>query len=142
MTARNIITIIIFWVTIKTTTAQSAQYFYDQAIKQLDSLEKYKGTNYSQPVANLSYAVRKDSTFIDAYFQLAKLFFRTKNYPLAIRNLDSIILINPENSYALFLRGQIYCSIKKYQTLGCNDLNKSKELGNKEAQEFIDKYCK
>jgi tetratricopeptide (TPR) repeat protein len=59
---------------------------------------------------------------------------------LAIKEYDKVLELNPRNASALYQRG-IAKILSNSLLQGCLDLSAAQELGNKDAEKAIKKYC-
>jgi tetratricopeptide (TPR) repeat protein len=77
----------------------------------------------------------------NVYFLIASAYEKIQDYKGAIPYYDIIISNDTTWDNVFYRRG--LAKIKSgNKTSGCSDLNKAKELGKKEADEAITKYCK
>jgi tetratricopeptide (TPR) repeat protein len=68
-------------------------------------------------------------------------YFDQKKFKLSLDDLDQAIKLNPTSGIAYFYRGACKDNLKDAGG-GCADLKKSAELGYKEAEERVKKYCR
>jgi len=113
---------------------RNAVQFYDQAISKAES-RSYFDEVYSEDYA-LSILYRANS---NGYMGKAKE---------AIKDYSSVIEYNEKfkglidyTQEAYKFRGMAYLNIEKKEE-GCKDLKMAQSLGDKEAKEYIDIYCK
>lgn len=78
---------------------------------------------------------------LNLYFLKANRYIELKQIDSAIEMFDFILLLHPDNSNALCLRGWSKCLLKNFES-GCDDLYKSKNLGNARTLNIIKKYCR
>lgn len=124
---------------VQNNNAQTAEEYYQKALKQLDSLKEYNNQDYSRVIKNLSNATNKDPKFYKAFFLQGQIYEKVRNYAFAIDLYNKTIESNPNYSDAYLARGLI----SLYDTeKACKDLNRAKELGNENAQIYLNKYCK
>ena len=66
--------------------------------------------------------------------------FNLGKYTIAVNYLDSALVYSPRNSDIYFERGKAKINMGKIEE-GCEDFSSAVELGHKEANDFIRKYC-
>lgn len=102
---------------------------------------KMKLKNNSAAKADLNKAIEIDKNFASAYNMRGIVEGNLKDFTRAIEDFDTAIKIEPKNSLFFLSRGgfKYFCTNKKE---GCQDFQIAKELGHKDAQIFLDKFCK
>jgi tetratricopeptide (TPR) repeat protein len=93
--------------------------------------------------ANVDFdkAIEIDINFASAYNMRGLVKGNLKDFNGAIKDFDTAIKIEPNNSLFFLSRGGFkFFSTNKKE--GCRDFQIAKELGHKDAQTFLDKFCK
>ena len=73
--------------------------------------------------------------------RLASAYMKTKNYQKAKEVFTIAINFYPDNAHFYYERGLLNIQVGQKKS-GCVDLNKSVELGSKEAEAVLNKYCR
>lgn len=76
----------------------------------------------------------------DAYYGRGNAKNKIKDYDGAMADYGMAIRINPKSAEAYYNRGLAKIKAKD-KICGCLDLNKSKELGLKQANKEVKKHC-
>ena len=96
---------------------------------------------YDDAFDDFNHAIRLDPKDTVAYFQRGMVNEYRRRYKDAVSDYSMAITLDPRNGVIYFARADTELSLKQ-NTEACNDFNKAKELGNKDADEMIKKYCK
>jgi protein O-mannosyl-transferase len=97
--------------------------------------------NLNDALSAYSRALELNPRLYDAWMEKALLEFTMKDYDLAIRDFSAAIAVNPQSGNAYCDRGINKFNIK--DTKGaCLDWKKAAELGNHEAIQYLQIYCK
>ncbi|WP_415376802.1 tetratricopeptide repeat protein [Patiriisocius sp. Uisw_017] len=118
---------------------------YQGAIEDFEKAIKTKG-------GEMLYMDKVENSFVDTGFEFDVAMEEIRfERGIARYNIDSLNLAfedfnfclekNFERSASLYWRGIIYISYGMNKE-GCTDLNEAQKLGDQDAQEMIDKYCK
>ena len=75
----------------------------------------YQNKNYKKAIILLNKAIEKDEKYIDAYIDRAANKSAINDYNGAINDLRKVLLIDSDNTLALFNIGKLYCNLKKYK---------------------------
>lgn len=112
-----------------------AQAYYIKGLIQM------KLKNNKDAIVNLNKSIDIDSDYAQAYNMRGIVKANLNDFKGAIKDLDISIKIEPTNSSFFIGRGgfKFFCSSK---IEACEDFKKAKEFGHKDAQKFIDKFCK
>lgn len=77
----------------------------------------------------------------EAYSNLGNIKYMKKDFKSAISYYSTAIEINPKNPDYFFNRGISYYQLGKTEN-GCSDIKKASEMGHKQAEQTLKKYCK
>jgi tetratricopeptide (TPR) repeat protein len=106
-----------------------------------NGLEKYEMKDYAGAFSDFSIAIEVNPDMAEAYHSrglvLGKEFHK---YSKAIKDFTKAIKLKPDYAEAYYNRGVTYRILDDVKK-SCNDWNKAKELGFKEAEILIEKYC-
>lgn len=104
------------------------------------ALSKSKIKDYSGAIKDFNKSIEIDTNFASAYNGRGLVKASLKDITGAINDFDKAIQIEPKNELFYVSRGGIkYFSDLKNE--GCEDFQKAKELGFKDAQALINKFC-
>ena len=104
------------------------------------ALSKSKIKDYSGAINDFNKSIEIDTNFASAYNGRGLVKASLKDITGAINDFDKAIQIEPKNELFYVSRGGIkYFSDLKNE--GCEDFQKAKELGFKDAQALINKFC-
>lgn len=92
-----------------TDRVKSAQELYQQSINLIDT------GDYKQAEKKLRLAIRFDKTDTKSYYKLSSIFYQQEKYAETIKQLQKILLINPNEEDARVLIGVNYMKLKKYE---------------------------
>lgn len=122
---------------------------YDKAIK-ADNNNKFayfnRGTcelalkEYSSAMADFSKTIEIDPQYTNAYYSRASVYVSQEKYVNSLPDLDKTIELDPSTPNALTLRGQIRAQTGNKEG-ACSDFNKAKEIGDKQADKYLSKFC-
>jgi len=96
--------------------------------------------DFTQASNDYQRVLESDPQNVQAINALANIKVLYGYYSEAIADYTSAINLNDSDASIWFNRG-ITRILNHSVTEGCNDLSKSKLLGAKQAQEFIDSFC-
>jgi tetratricopeptide (TPR) repeat protein len=103
-------------------------------------IAKMKLKKINDAIEDFDKSIEIDANFASAYNIRGMAKGELNNLNGAIIDLDKSIEIEPRNSLFFLIRGGFkYFSTNKKE--GCQDLQKAKELGHKDAQTLLDKFC-
>ena len=122
---------------------------YDKAIK-ADKANKdayfNRGTCYlalkdfKPAMADFTKAIEIDAKYVNAYYSRASVFVSQEKYVEALPDLDKTIDLKPSTPNALTLRGQIRAQSGNKKG-ACEDFAKAKEIGDKQADDYLAQFC-
>ncbi len=75
----------------------------------------YQNKDYKTAIALLDKAIEKDPRYIDAFIDRAANKAELSDNRGAIKDCNEVLLIDPDNTLALFNIGKIYCNLKEYK---------------------------
>lgn len=84
--------------------------------------------------------IEADNAKADSYLKSGSNFVQQKKYDEAIVEYSKAIEINSNFSAAYYNRGLVEASSGQKEK-GCQDLRKAADLGEKDAEKMIEKYC-
>lgn len=122
---------------------------YDKAIKlNKSNIDAYfnRGTcelalkDFKSAMNDFNKAIELDPKFVKAYYSRATVFVSQAKYAQAIPDLDKAIELDHTIPNVLTLRGQIRAQTGNKKG-ACEDFNKAKEIGDKEADSYINQFC-
>ena len=96
--------------------------------------------DFKSAMKDFDKTIELNPKIADAYYSRATVFVSQKKYPESLTDLDRAIAIEPTTMHALTLRGQIKASLGDKKG-ACEDFNHAKEIGDKEADQYLSKYC-
>jgi len=99
--------------------------------------------DYYSAIREVSTAIRKDNTFIDALFLRASLKAIVDDYRGSLVDYNRIVLLSPENPLAYFGRALTKLSLNDIDG-ACLDFSKAGDLGYTDPKLLYDnirKYC-
>jgi tetratricopeptide (TPR) repeat protein len=79
--------------------------------------------------------------FTLAYYGKGSLCYQLHLYKNAMYNLTKAIQINSNDSFAYYYRGKTKYELKDFRG-ACQDWNMAVNLGDEDASDMINKYCK
>ena len=102
---------------------------------------KFLMNDLNGAVADSKKCIELDSTNYDSYNTLANVDFTNKNYEQCEKNLNLAIKYKPDFDIAIKNRGWLFLQAGK-KAQACKDFIYAGSLGNKEALQFLQQYCK
>lgn len=102
---------------------------------------EYALGNIEKAFVDYSKTIALDSTFVKALYGRAIIYVNKEKYNEAILDLDKLILVDSTITSAYTLRGQLRI-VKNDLNSGCNDFVKAKQMGDLEAEKFINQHCR
>ena len=82
---------------------------------------------WQKAIADLTQAIKLDSSYIDAYRMRGPLYANEKQYDKAISDMTEIVRLQPEDYSSYSQRALIYCSAGK-KDLAEADFKKAEEI--------------
>jgi tetratricopeptide (TPR) repeat protein len=123
---------------------------YDKAIKydrNLPQAHFVRGVAYNDlgntenALNDFNLAIKLLPSYEACYFERGLLHFKLGRIDLALSDFSQVIRINANNDKAYLIRGKIYSKVNN-QKSACSDWQNSAILGNNEAQQLFEKYCR
>jgi tetratricopeptide (TPR) repeat protein len=118
------------------TSAQLGAHFY-----YLREQAEMEGHLYQQALNDIRTATEKAPTEMVYLTEKAAVELRVGLADDAMQTAEAIIRQEPESSDGYLFLGLAQC-VKGMKTEGIQNLQKAKELGNSQAQQFIERYSK
>lgn len=91
-------------------------------------------------MSDFDKTIEIDPKFIKAYYSRATVFVSQEKYLQALPDLDKTVELDPAFPNVLTLRGQIRAQSGNKKG-ACEDFQKAKEIGDKQAEKFISQFC-
>lgn len=102
---------------------------------------EFKSGNYEKAFYEFDKAVSSHKQSSVAFAYRAKANQKLGKAPAALKDYDLAIRLDAGNGMAYFYRATLYLSQKR-KSSACSDFTRAKDLGIKEADAAIKKYCK
>lgn len=99
------------------------------------------GNDNHNDYINRTKEMESNNSKADIYLKNGNNFVQSKKYDEAIAEYTKAIEINNNFSAAYYNRGLVEVVLDQKES-GCQDLRKAAELGEKDANKMIQKYCK
>jgi len=112
----------------------TAEFYY------LREQAEFAGHLYQQAINDIKRAVEMEPKESLYYVEKANIELRVGMIDEAVKTAETLLSVEPQSSEAYLLLGIAQCA-KGNKQQGLEHLNKAKELGNSQAQTFIDKYA-
>jgi tetratricopeptide (TPR) repeat protein len=96
--------------------------------------------DFKSAMLDFDKTIELDSKFVEAYYSRATVFVSLQKYAEALPDLDKTIELDPKTPNVLTLRGQIRAQTGNKKG-ACEDFNKAKEIGDKQADKYINQFC-
>ncbi len=87
-------------------------------------------------------AIKLEPDLSSAYFNKGIYYIDVKNYKCALDNIDTAVLLEPNDAFNIENRGELFYFCLKNKKSACVDWEKAAALGNSKAQDELRKYCK
>lgn len=122
---------------------------YDKAInldKNLPDAFFNRGTcqlalkDFKLAMKDFDKTIEIDPGFVKAYYSRASVYVSQEKYIEALPDLDKTIELDATTPNALTLRGQIRAQTGDKKG-ACEDFNKAKEIGDKQADPYLNQFC-
>ena len=94
---------------------------------------------YQQAINDMNDLVALEPNSAELWAEKASYELRVNLFDQAMESAQQCLRLDPEGSDGYLMTGIVMC-IKGNKEEGLKNLNKAKELGNDQAQTFIDKY--
>lgn len=101
---------------------------------------RFNSGDTAAALADYNQAILLVPTFTKPYYNRAIIAINTNNAKGAIDDYNTLIQMNPNDDLAYFSRGVARHMINDQGA--CNDLRKAAELGNRDAPNAIQQYCR
>ena len=96
--------------------------------------------NFKEALVDFNKTIELKPNFTKAHYSKATVFVSQDKYLEALPSLDITIELDPTFPSALTLRGQIRAQIGDKKG-ACEDFNQSKQIGDKQADNYISQFC-
>ncbi|MBS1501032.1 MAG: tetratricopeptide repeat protein [Bacteroidetes bacterium] len=101
---------------------------------------EYKLERYKDALSDFKIALTLKSS-VELYYDIGSSELALKNYKNAVEAFDKYLVTHTDNSSAYLMRGLAKVNLNDKEG-GCPDFQKALALGNKDAQEAINEFCK
>jgi len=101
----------------------------------------YLTNNYKKAEQDYDNALQINANDEATYFNKGILYYQQKKNEFAFKNFSEAIKIKPEYAVAYFYRGITLLKTNN-KNKACKDFNIALQLGYKNAQAYLDQYCK
>jgi tetratricopeptide (TPR) repeat protein len=105
------------------------------------SILLFQMNNKEQAWRDCNKCLELDSSFVDCYITHGTIAHSRNDYQQSIKDFSRAIELQPSNAVAYKNRGQIYMQLNEKEK-GCNDFQKAADLGNQEAFQLMQTYCR
>jgi len=96
--------------------------------------------SFRKAMLDFSKTIELDPIYAKAYYSRATVFVSESKYAEALPDLDKTIELDPKLPNALTLRGQIRVQTGNKKG-ACEDFNKAKEIGDTQADKYLNQFC-
>jgi len=96
--------------------------------------------DYKNAMSDFNKTIKLDPKFVKAYYSRATVFVSQKKYAEALPDLNKTIELDKTLPNVLTLRGQIRAQTGNKEG-ACNDFNQAKEIGDKQADKYLNQFC-
>lgn len=93
-----------------------------------------------EAILDYKEVLKIDPTHPRAYGSMAALQIQLKDFPAAMESLNMQLQINPKDAVALTNRGICYL-VQGKTRIACSDWRQAENLGSREAESMLYKYC-
>lgn len=116
--------------TAKIDEGSTAKEYYDKAYQFIN------GGYVKEAKELLDLAIKKDPSFLDAYYNRGVVFYFLKEYEEAIKDFNKVIEMDSRNAMAYASRGSVY-EKTNHQELAISDFRAAARLGDKDSQAYL-----
>ncbi|HQO64965.1 MAG TPA: tetratricopeptide repeat protein [Syntrophorhabdus sp.] len=92
--------------------------------------------NTQDAIDVLTFAIDKDPSFFEAYYNRGVLYYCQEKYQKALDDLNKAVSLNRQNAGAFASRGTVYDKLSK-PDLALADFKEAARLGDKETQDYL-----
>jgi tetratricopeptide (TPR) repeat protein len=96
--------------------------------------------DFKTAMSDFNKTIKLDPKFVKAYYSRATVFVSQQKYVEALPDLDKTIELDETLPNVLTLRGQIRAQTGNKKG-ACEDFNKAKEIGDKQADNYLSQFC-
>ena len=106
-----------------------------------NGIEKYELKDYAGALSDFTIAIEMMPEMAEAYYSRGLLYGKEfHKYKKAIKDFTKAIKLKPDYAEAYYNRGVTYRILDDIKN-SCEDWKKARELGYKDADFLIEKYC-
>jgi len=106
-----------------------------------NAMASFSRKDYNKAITYFSEAVRLDPTVVQAYEYRAFCYFYLNNYPLSLKDIEKAIALDPTKPGDFNLRG-VNLHLLGNDPAACIDFQKAMGMGDKDAGNNYEKFCK
>ncbi len=115
--------------------------FQDDPEVEMNLAFAYYSLNHSDSaLMAINKSIELDATFVPAYLYGGTFALEEENFELALKYLNVVLRLDPENMTALFYKGVALVELKNEKE-GCSCLNKAFMAGQDDAADYLKQYC-
>ena len=96
--------------------------------------------DFKSAMSDFDKTIKLDPKYVQAYYSRATVYASQNKYIEALPDLDKTIELDPAYPNALTLRGQIRAQTGNKEG-ACKDFNQAKEIGDKQADKYLNQFC-
>src|SRR5690606_13880687 len=100
---------------------------------------KRNAENYESAITYFNKIIKTDGDLQKAYYGRATCYEKRKKYEKAIQDYTVVIEMEPTNKHAFLSRGKCHLALDNKEN-AWQDWNQAKELGDKRADQLLQKY--
>lgn len=101
----------------------------------------YSKGDYKKAIIDFNKSIELNPSFAEAYCNRANVYDVNEQYDLAIADYSKAIELNPSLALGYSNRARVYIKLKRLGE-ACKDLKTAYNLGNKDAYEMYNNFCK
>jgi tetratricopeptide (TPR) repeat protein len=101
----------------------------------------YKTKNFELAIEDFTNALQLNASLYAVYFDRGNAYFNIANYDLAVKDFTKVIDNEKNKAPAYFNRGICYLKLNQIEN-ACSDWTQAMNLGNQDAINQINRYCK
>jgi tetratricopeptide (TPR) repeat protein len=104
------------------------------------ALAYYSLNDIDSALVAINKSIELDATYEPAYLYGGSFCLEAEQYPRSLAYLNLALLVNPDNTNAMFYKGIVLVELKK-GTEGCRLLAKAFKAGQDDAEGYLKEHC-